>query len=273
MTIAVVWQEDGRLWCAADTRFVAGKHDAPTTEIGSKIYSIPLAISAFGSDGWLRSPHFSTQYGFIYAGAALPASMTAVSASTLLQKLARPGDQASPPRFEEVSKLVHRLAQRFILERRRFGSDGLFSASFFGWCPYDQRYKVAYIDAQDVRGKWDVKLSFPAPPASEGEPWLILGSGSPSFTATLQAWRTANTSITRRIPLRIIQKMVAEGTDATVGGGTSIGIAHERGFDLYFALEAIGDGSASARMVFNGLDLQTEVGPIGEYVVAINGMA
>jgi hypothetical protein len=75
MTIAVVWHEDGLLWCAADTRLVAGIDDKTTSEMAAKIYSIPLSISAFDPslDPSLasferRQPHYWTQYGFVYAG-------------------------------------------------------------------------------------------------------------------------------------------------------------------------------------------------------------
>lgn len=93
MTIAVIWQEDGLQWCAADTRLVAGGDNETTTEIATKIYAIPVVVGALDLELKPRQPHYWTQYGFVYAGAALPASMTAVTPSTFLQKLARPGDR------------------------------------------------------------------------------------------------------------------------------------------------------------------------------------
>src|SRR6516164_4040637 len=123
MTIAVIWQEDGFQWCAADTRLTAD-NDQPTTEIATKIYAIPVVAAAHS--GHHRQPHYWAQYGFVYAGAALPASMTAVTASTFLQNLSRPGPRGNPPTFEEIAQLVHRLAERFMRERREFGGDGIF---------------------------------------------------------------------------------------------------------------------------------------------------
>lgn len=80
MTIAVLWQEDGVLWCAADTRLVAGKGDQPTTEMAAKIYSIPMSTSATIPDTYeVRQKHYWTQYGFVFAGAVQPATMTAVT--------------------------------------------------------------------------------------------------------------------------------------------------------------------------------------------------
>ena len=172
MTIAVIWQEDGLLWCAADTRLVAGRDDRPTTEIAAKIYAIPVVVGALDMEHEPRQPHYWTQYGFVYAGAALPASMTAVTASTLLQKLAHPGDRTDPPRFEQIAALVHRLAKRFMEDRRRFGmedrlrfeGDGIFSAAFFGWCPHEMKYKVAHIDGRTDAGGFRVELFYPPPP-------------------------------------------------------------------------------------------------------------
>jgi hypothetical protein len=75
------------------------------------------------------------------------------------------------------------------------------------------------------------------------------------------------------VPRRVIDKMVAEGQDRTVGGATSIGAAHEHGFELFYAVEPVTPGQPAARRIFNGLDLDTEVGQVGQYVVAANGIA
>jgi hypothetical protein len=135
MTIAVIWQEDGFQSCAADTRLVADPDDSPTTEIAAKIYAIPVVVGALDLELKPHQPHYWTQYGFVYAGAAFPAAMTAVTASTFLQKLAHPCGRVDAPRFEHIAEFVQRLAKRFILDRRRFlmdrggrESDGNFSA-------------------------------------------------------------------------------------------------------------------------------------------------
>lgn len=280
MTIAVIWQEDDLLWSAADTRLVAGVDNKTTTEIAAKIYSIAVSTSAFDPslDPSLaglerRQPHYWTQYGFVYAGAALPASQTAVTASTLLQNLARPGDRWNPPTFEDISKLVRRLAHRFMADKRQFADerqpkdDGLFSAAFFGWCPHASQYKVAYIDGRNDAGGFRVELSYPPCPQTEGEPWLVLGSGKKTFDSTLAEYRRNEQHITKRIPRRVIQRMVSEERDSTVGGATSVGAAHQLGFELFYAVEFV-KGQQTAHRIFNGLDLDTEIGPVGQYIVA-----
>jgi hypothetical protein len=273
MTIAVIWQEDDFQWCAADTRLVAGSDDEPVTEIAAKIYAIPVEVGALDSELKPRERHYWTQYGFVYAGAALPASMTAVTASTFLQKLGRPGDRADPPTFEQIAGLVHRLAKRFMADRRQFGSDGIFSAAFFGWCPHAMKYKIAHIDGRNDAGSFRVGLSYPAPPQNDGDPWLVLGSGASMFASTLAAYRVTEQAITKRVPRRVVDKMVAEGQERTVGGATSIGAAHRRGFDLFYAVEPVTPGQPAARRIFNGLDLDSEVGQVGQYVVTANGIA
>lgn len=100
-----------------------------------------------------RQPHYWTQYGFVYAGAALPASQTAINASTILQNLVRPGGRANPPKFKEIGSFMWRLARRFMQDRISFGADGLFQAAVFGWCPYESRYKIAFIDGPHQRSK------------------------------------------------------------------------------------------------------------------------
>jgi hypothetical protein len=273
MTIAVIWQEDGYQWCAADTRLVAGRDDEPTTEIAAKIYAIPVVVGALDPELNPRQPHYSTQYGFVYAGAALPASMTAITASTFLQKLARPGDRADPPTFEQIAELVHRLAKRFMADRRQFGGEGIFSAAFFGWCPHAMKYKIAHIDGRNDAGIFRVELSYPPPPHPDGDPWLVLGSGASMFASTLAAYRSAERHITKRVPRRVIDKMVAEGQERTVGGATSIGAVHRYGFELFYAVEPVIPGQPAARRIFNGLDLDTEVGQVGQYDVAAKGIA
>jgi hypothetical protein len=280
MTIAVLWHEDELLWCAADTRLVGGDEDKTTSEVAAKIYSIPVATSAFDPslDPNLvglhrRAPHYRTQYGFVYAGSALPASQTAITTSTLLQNLARPGGRWDPPRFESMAELVKRLAYRFMADKRQFGADGLFSAAFFGWCPHSERYKVAFLDGRIDGGSFRVDLSFPSQPNTNGDPWLVLGSGSTAFHSTLADYRKNEPNITKRVPRRVIDRMIANGEEKTVGGATSLGAAFPGGFELFYAVEPIVPGQPLSRRVFNGLDLDTEIGPIDQYVVAATGIA
>lgn len=268
MTIAVIWLENDAQWCAADTRLVAGRDDDPVFEIGSKIFTIPVAVAAIVPNLGTRAPHYSTDYGFVFAGSTLPAVLTAAMSSTLLSRLGRVGGRSDPPQFEQIAELVHRLAKRFMDERRRFGGDGKFSAALFGWCPHSSSYKIAHMDGREDAGSFRVELSFPAKPEVDGDPWLVLGSGATAFRTALNAYRESERHITSRVPRRVIEKMVAESADPTVGGATSVGFAHQHGFELLFTVEP-----GTARRTFNGLDLDTEIGEVAPYEVAMFGVA
>lgn len=153
-----------------------------------------------------------------------------------------------------------------------FGADGLFSSGFFGWCPFDNDFKVAHIEGRDDGG-FRVEMSFPAAP-TDHQPWLILGSGANSFKSAFETYRPEDYhGVTDGIPRRIVDKMVADGPDRTVGGATSIGFAYENGFTLCYAVEPITPGQPEARRVFNGLDLDIDIGEVGGYIVAARGIA
>ena len=97
----------------------------------------------------------------------------------------------------------------------------------------------------------------------------MLGSGASVFAS----YRGTERHITKQVPRRVIDKMVAGAQDRTVGGAVSIGAAHQHGFELLYAVEPVTPGQPAARRIFNGLDLDTEVGQVGQYVVAANGIA
>lgn len=279
MTIAVIWQEDSLLWCAADTRIVVDPNNRVATEIAAKIYVIPVAVAALDADGNPREPHYRAQYGFVYAGSVAPATMTAITSSTFLQKLVRSGSQVSQPTFEQLAEFVCRLSKRFMAERREHGADGKFSAGFFGWCPHTKKYKVAHIDGRD-EGSFRVELSYPEVPEEEGDTWLILGDGAGKFRSLL-----ADPNVewpAKRVARHVIDKMVSEEQDPTVGGATSIAFAHENRLEFCATTEMNIDARDHAsrksssrdqkrmpirRPMFNGLDLETEVGSVGEYEV------
>jgi hypothetical protein len=277
VTIAVIWQEDNVLWCAADTRIVVDPNKV-VTDIAAKIYAIPVVVAALDTEGEPREPHYRAQYGFVYAGAVAPATVTAITSSTFLQKLVRGGDKTSPPTFEQIAELVHRLAVHFMKERRAHGGDGIFAAAFFGWCPHTSTYKVAYINGRDD-GSFRVELSYPSAPESEGSPWLVLGSGAAKFRSELSAYLKLEDRPITRAPFCVIDKMVSEGQEPSVGGSKSIAFAHKDGLELCLVagddaftragnLKALSDQPQPIRRpMFNGLDLETDVGFVGAYEV------
>lgn len=268
MTVAVIWQEEDLLWCAADSRLVVEPSDQTVTEMATKIYSIPVVVHAQDQEGYLRDPHYWTQYGFVYAGSAAAASMTAVTAATLLQQLARQGGRISQPRFEEVAKLVKRLAHRFIRERRDLGGDGSFWCALFGWCHHEGNWQVAYISPQEEIGNFRVELQYPKAPKEDGAPWLVLGTGRQHFIETHNALLAKVKGTARHVPRLAIEQMIRDGLDRTVGGTVSTGAAHRNGFVLFHSEEEDPLNPTQVRRIFNGLDLDRDVGDVIPYRVA-----
>lgn len=247
-----------------------GEANKVITEVGSKICGVTMTVSDMPTPDFVRPPHYWTRYGFVFAGATAPATTTAITAASLLQSLARPGGQGNPPRFEEIAEFVSRLARKFMAERRPFDADGLFSAGFFGWCPFEKIFKIAYIDGRDD-GVFRVDLSYPEQPASKAEPWLVLGSAKASFW---KAYRDQNVALgqTRWRPRRVIEHMVAQGNDPTVGGSTSVAAAVPNGLEFYATVEPNAPGGSDDRRVFNGLDLEHDVGALAQYVPAVGSL-
>src|SRR5262245_17987082 len=63
---------------------------------------------------------------------------------------------------------------------------------------------------------------------------------------------------------RVIDKMVDEGHNRTVGGATSIGAAHQHGFELFYAVVPVTTGEPAVCRSFNGLNLDTDIGQVGQ---------
>ena len=74
----------------------------------------------------------------------------------------------------------------------------------------------------------------------------------------------------KRKPFRAIQRMLGGEMDATVGGAVSLGFAHRHGFNPVYTLEQSG---FQTRSLFNGLDLDTDIGSVGQYTSGLLGLA
>lgn len=275
MTIVAVWKELDHLWCVADTRITSEPNDRIRSEVTAKIHAIPILASAYDPEVSAeeaifnaREHHYRMAYGFAFAGSASPASQAAATASTLLQRLMRPGPRSNGPTFESVAELIYRLSNRFMIEARRFSPGeedaGLFTVALFGWCHHAERFKVAKIEGRSDYGPFRLELSYPTEPAVQKDPWLVLGSGAAAFNAEFQKIRSAARPM-KFVPRAAVEAMVRSGADRTVGGAISLGVAHHRGFELIETTEAQLDGAQFR--TFNGLDLDNEVGPVGEYHV------
>lgn len=265
MTIAAIWKSGEVVYGASDTRIVSGESNSVSDEITSKIFSIQIVVHEIRQGSFVHLLHYRNQLGFIYAGSALPATMTAIMSSTLLQNLTRAGDRVDPPSFEEISELVSRLAKRFMSERRTYRGSGIFQAGLFGWCPRSESHRVAFIDGRDDAGTFRVELSYPPEPDADDEPWLVIGGAREKFNDLIikrNEWLNSYESLN---PIKVIRYMINNALDDTVGGSISIGMAHRLGFQLCYSCEPHVVGSPEARTIFNGLDIDRDIGKVGPY--------
>ncbi|WP_439579665.1 hypothetical protein [Elioraea sp.] len=272
MTIVAIWQEGAFLWTAADTRIVTGSGNVKT-DSGSKIFSIPIICFQPDSEGFFRIPSYNTTYGFAFAGSVLPASMTAITAATLLSALIPTSESRAPPCFEHIAVLFERLAGRFMQEHYRAHSipDALFSAALFGWCGYERIFKVAHISGHNGRYNAEVALTYTSP-RHDTEPWLVLGSGKIDFDYELRELQSSKEPSAGRLPLRAIERMIGKGK-LDIGGAISVGITTCSGFRPFLRVAPRKSGKSEAGRFYNGIDVDNELGLIGHYCVGNAGIA
>ena len=134
MTLVAVWRTGDRLMAIADTRLIRGPGNV-LTEHGPKILPLSIICRQPGSAGWFDREMFRTNIGFAYSGSTLSALSSHALANTLCSNLAsNPG--SPPPTLREIAFAIARVSMEYMLEVGQLaGSDGLFKAIVFGYCP------------------------------------------------------------------------------------------------------------------------------------------
>lgn len=277
MTIVAIWYEknDNLLWAAADTRVSAPGQTGSggvviRTDSGSKLLGLPVKCHRISDDpGVVRGPHFSTTYGFAFAGDVVPALMTYATAATLLQTLITTGS-ASPPKLIEVATLLQKLVERFSCESlgSSNGQYGSFEAALFGWCAHERSYRVFRIGPCLGRSKTLLAVD---EPQSTGAV-TILGERALFVDELSKLTREGDRfGRTGRLPKLALESIVRRSA-GTVGGNLSLGTLSQFGFNIYSFVEPVEPGKPEARFSFNGIDIWQELGAIGHYFIGINGM-
>ena len=121
------------------------------------------------------------------------------------------------------------------------------------------KYKIAHIDGRDDAGSFRVELSFPPRPQTDGDPWLVLGSGASMFRRHSRRTEVRKGHITNQVPRRVIDKMVAEGREQRLAA-VHPSARRIRRVRTVLRARAGRTRSPAPRRIFNGLDLDTEVG-------------
>ena len=271
MTIVAVWYEikDQMIWCATDS-LISGPQRTPVsgalklTDLGAKTFPIEIACSQINSQpNMTRTPYARCVLGFTFAGSTLPALLTYSTASALLRNLTSL-NLAAPPKMSEIAEYVSKVAREIsaqILSAYN-GSYGHFEAAIFGFCPQSKAPEAFHIAPQLTDTGYCFSITAHTHQKLSDSP-LLLGSAKEAFLKS-----EASDTFTGRKPIKIIEKMIADGVEE-VGGRVSLAGASLNSFELY--MRAFPDNKGKAILSYNGLDLSSYM-DVGDHYIGMFGM-
>jgi hypothetical protein len=279
MTIVAVWFEptENALWAVADTRISKpGSSGGMTimTDSGAKLLALPIRCHRFTGDlSGQRAPHYLSSIGYAFAGDILPATMTFATATTFLQSLTTSGS-GNPPPLSAIADMIRRVAERF--SREALGSSngqyGRFTVAIFGWCPIINRFAIYEITPQLESADFRMQCNEHLP---EDNAFVVsFGSGAERLNDMIAFIRQHGDKHhrTARIPKLAAEAIIDEDI-GDVGGSLSLGVAVPGDFRLYSVLRPIEPGKPEAKLSYNGIELNEDSMWVGQYMIAIDGVA
>lgn len=280
MTIVAIWYEsaDGVLWSVADTRIseLAENQSIIRSENAAKLLTLPISCTQMFNETGFKLPHYSTTYGFAYAGAVTPALLTYCNSATLLQTLQCVSDK-TPPSLKSIAEFV-RSVMAAISKQYLNSTNGKFGEldlAIFGWCPCDQEYQIFRLQNQLENSSFGVNLEKLAAPLGT-EPFL-LGSAKAKerFQHKLNEIAQGGDSFGRRtrLPKIAIEALIRENLLPGVGGDVSIARVDRIGFTPMSRSAPVVLGQPAAKLTFNGIEMGTEAAVVDNYIVAPQGLA
>jgi len=272
MTLVAIWYEkfDGALWAIADTR-VGARHEGQSgrevlTEHAAKLFPLHLVCLQPGASGFFDDVSFARSFGFAFAGDSLPATMTyAVTSACLNGLTALRG--AALPSLDDVAACIHRIAKKFL---SRHGIN--FEIAVFGWCPIHDSPKVFRVTARTLSGTPDVKVDqFDL--MARGEV-LLLGAHKEEVHEHIERFASSNGTSVLRIPKQVLRELVKSHRFDEIGGHIQEGLAgHDKNFRLMYSFQPYEEGQARAGRFIMGLDIDEDIGLIGNHKIGAIGMA
>ena len=264
MTVVAVWFEphDNAVWAVSDTR-VTGVEGA-ITDGAAKILPLTMTCLAPGPTGFFDQLTLSTTFGFAYSGSTLVGVMTYTVANTLIQSLsARPGER--PPNLMDVAGLVARVAERYV---REVGSD--IEAVIFGWCPLERRYRAALI--QHDPNAVPRRMTAIEQPLLDNEFCILLGTAKERVRRAIErTYEELNGLALKRAPRLALQRLIEAGDFPEIGGSLQIGMASQLGFQLMSHVAPLVRGQPQAARYFLGINIDDEIGLVGQHFVGMTG--
>lgn len=101
---------------------------------------------------------------------------------------------------------------------------------------------------------------------------IVLGSGGKLVLEGVTQMRANGASTSTHLPKWVMQGIVRQGVKDDVGGSMAIGIANALECRLYRLASPIASGQPGLKMTYNGIDIDAEVGLVGQYMVGLHGM-
>ncbi len=274
MTVAVVWQEEGGLWCASDTRISRpgnGGGVIITTDAGAKIY--PLLVTCnwgpmYVVNGNAQVPPqgFAQQVGLVFAGNILIASQTIATVASLCQTLQTAGNDL--PTLAHVGELLRKVVGIYVQDFRAALHDvhtpNYIDFLLFGLCPVARELQIWRVKDEANGEGFEVTLD--RQPAGVGDA-AVIGSQAGRFADRLNEVLELQGDIGFRVPLRIVREMADAGA-GDVGGTVAVAFATRNRFFHYWTGMERQDGFMR---IMNGMDISA-LEPIGPAFIAGHGM-
>lgn len=261
MTTVCIWYEahDGALWAVADTRISRGHADV-LTDSGAKILPLTFRCCEPGASGDLDRITQLGSFGFTYAGSTLGALMTYTVVATCLPHLA--GATNTPAiGLSEIAEMVRRIAERYTRE-----IEGIFELAIFGWCPARQGYRVLVIEPDRSVVPLGMRIREDDPMRSAG--FTLLGSEQPAMRAAIeQVQAELRGQSLQRAPILALRRLLRLRQEGPIGGALQMGRAHPSGQFLILGNAGLGDVPLARSYL--GLNVETEIGQVGHYMVNI----
>jgi hypothetical protein len=164
--------------------------------------------------------------------------------------------------LSEIAEMIRRVAERYVREL-----ESPFELGLFGWCPTTKRYRVLVIEPDRSAVPLGMRTREDDPMQSGA--FTLLGSERAVMResiAQVQA-ELAGQSLQRAPILALRRLLRLRKEDGPIGGSLQMGRAHAPG--LFLILGNVGLGDLPLARSYLGLNVDSEIGQVGHYMVNI----
>jgi hypothetical protein len=261
----------------ADTRIIRSVGNV-LTEHGPKILPIRIQGRQPGPSGFFDQDAFQTDIGFAYSGATLSALSAHALASALLGNLAAQTG-TPPPSMSEIAFFIGGVSAEYMREVGQLnGNNALFGAIVFGFCHATRQLRGFEIRPRLNHSPFTCDVV--EHDLQQNNSIVIIGSCPDLLRRRIEVDRAAaieqgniHPVIDIDRPARVLQALIDEGADPSVGGMIQQGWATAAGFEVVAKLRPITPRPPSSRnaglfvLGFDAMDVQQ----IGDYAVLLTG--